>query len=276
MEDAILENLSTRELLNALDAAKHNYGREHASRKVQALRILQTRSIRQASLILKYHEILCFLQAYPDNRELLALVEEALSGFRRLVQDAQEHTTERNHGQLDGSGISGTAITYPFSYATARWLVDSFSDDVCIDWDGFENEEKLLALLPQLVSYLENEALDDQELETRRWLTLGRDEKADLRVLLDLFSRSGLAAQTAETMYDLLDLQVCWRLQGRGASRTLAKLPTARVHYQSRPLSRRKEGLVRLVRKPLTSLRRARKAKAGQLVNAARSALAVR
>ncbi len=276
MEQADLQAKSTRELLDVLDAAKHSYGETDTGTKLRALRILQARTIRQASQLARYHDILCFLQAYPDGKELLALVEGALAGIAGRVDDARAHTSEQNVARLDDTGIAGTAAWYPFSYRMAEWLARSFPDDVSIDWDAFENEDKLLGFLPQLVAYLEYEALDDLELETRRWLTMGQEPNADLGALVGLFSRSGLAAQTVESMYELLDVPVVWRLRGPGASRTLAKVPTARVHYQTGPLSRSKEGVARQVRRPLNSLRQAGAAESDTLINAARAALAVR
>ena len=63
MEDASLEGMSTKKLLELLDSARHDYGRAAASQKLGLLRALGTRQIRQAALLKKYHEALCFLQA---------------------------------------------------------------------------------------------------------------------------------------------------------------------------------------------------------------------
>jgi hypothetical protein len=276
MEDANIDGLPTRELLSALDSIKHNYSPGVADKKLKALHALRGRSIRQASLLLKYHEALCYLQAYPDNRGLLALVEEALGGFDQLVQEARRHTGKRNYGRLDNTGIAGTAITHPFSYVTARWLAESFPADVSIAWNDFEHEQGLLALLPLFVSYLENEAIDDQDLETKHWLTLGQAGRTDLTALIELLVQGNLKPQTTEAMYELLELYVRWRLRAGGASRTLAKLPGSRTHYQTTPLSRRKGDLVRQIGRPLAPLRRSHGDNAQTYINASRVALAVR
>ena len=276
MADVILEGLSTKKLLDLFDSMKHNYGRAAATQKLQALRALRTRKIRQAALLARYHETLCFLQAYPDNRELLALVEDVLDGFDGLVQDARQHTAARNHKQLDNTGIAGTTVTYPFSYTTLKWLVRRFPNALSVDWKGFENEGKLLVMLPEFVTYLENEAIDDPELETRRWLTLGQEGKADVAALLELFENSRLRPQARDVLYELLDLSICWRLHGRGASRTAAKVAVPTVFYQAGPLSRRKGEVARLIRKPLPSVRQAGRDEAEGLISASWAALAVR
>ena len=49
MANAILQDRSTRELLNSLDAVKHSYGEADGSRKLLALRVLRTRDIREQS-----------------------------------------------------------------------------------------------------------------------------------------------------------------------------------------------------------------------------------
>jgi len=276
MEDANTEGLPTGKLLSTLDAIKHSYGPGMADRKLTALHALQGRSVRQASLLLKYHEALCYLQAYPDNSRLLAIVEEALGGFDRLVQDARRHTGNRNYGRLDNSGIAGTTVTHPFSYVTAGWLSENFPADVSIAWDDFEHEQGLLALLPLFVSYLENEAIDDQELETKHWLTLGQAGKTDLTALTELLAQGDLKPEALEAMYELLELYARWRLRGSGASRTLARLPGSRTHYQTGPLSRGKQNVIRQIRRPLSALRHAEGDAARKYVEASRVALAVR
>jgi hypothetical protein len=276
MEDASLEGMSTKKLLELLDSARHDYGRAAASQKLGLLRALGTRQIRQAALLKKYHEALCFLQAYPDSRELLALVDDALDGFAGLVEDVNRHTTARNRKQLDDTGIAGTSIHYPFSYGTAEWLARRFPHDVSVDWDEFEKEDKLLVLLAQFVAYLENEAIDDQELETRRWLTLGQKGKTDLTALLQVLDGSGLRQQVRDALYEQLDLPLCWQLRSRSASRTTARIRPAEVFYQTRPLSRRKEGVARLIKKPLTGVCRPGRSEAERLIDASRAALGVR
>jgi hypothetical protein len=267
---------STKELVNALDSLKHGFGRGAADAKIEALQALKERSIRQASLLAKYHEALCYLQAYPDSRRLLAEIEEALSDVDRLVREAREQTAEGNYSRLDNAGIAGSTVTYPFSYPTARWLAEHFPEDVSIDWDAFEHEDRLLTLLPQFVSHLENEALDDPELETKHWLALGRSGKTDLTALIELLGRSSLGEEAVEAMYELLDLPVAWRLRGRGASRTLARLPGMKTYYQTRPLSRRKADLARHITRPMPEFERAGEADGCRLINASLAALGVR
>lgn len=66
--------------------------------------------------MLRLHEFLCFLRAYPDNQAVLDGAERMLAHFDRRAD------LRRNRAALADTGIAGTAIHYVFFWFTAQWL----------------------------------------------------------------------------------------------------------------------------------------------------------
>src|SRR5262249_1697106 len=120
------------ELIALLERTKGRFGAAEATVKRQALGALARRRIRTTRLLRRYHEVLCFLRAYPDDAALLGAVEDALAAFGTRV------AALRDPGQLDETGIAGTAVYCPLSYPAARWLATRFPDAVEVDWQDAE------------------------------------------------------------------------------------------------------------------------------------------
>lgn len=256
-------------LLRSLETLKHSYTPDATAAKTVALQRLATARLPTARSLRVYHDVLCFLQAWPDNADILAQVEQELAGFERRV-------TGPLRGKLADSGIVGTTIEYPFSYPTAAWLRRQWPADARLNWAAFESEEQLLAYLPWLVTYPENDALDDPGLDTHDWLMTGQRTRTDFAALIDLFARSRLAPPIRDAVYELLALPVAWRLRAASVSRTLAKQPVTTIHFQAQPLDRAKPDLRPLIRQPLPQVQRLSRTAGRQAITLGFSLLAVR
>ena len=98
----------------------------------------------------------------------------------------------------------------------------------------------------------------------------------DLGLLLELFERTGLPEATRDWLYESLALPIQWSPRSVGASRTLARVPPARVFFHAGGLERRVAPLVDALARPLPSLRPAPRALAESLIETARVAMATR
>src|SRR5439155_421980 len=79
----------------------------------------------------------------------------------------------------------------------------------------------------------EGEACSEGGMGWRAWLGVAKGGRpmTDLQLLLELFERTGLPEETRDWLYESLALPVVWRPRGVGASRTLARVPPARVFF---------------------------------------------
>src|SRR4030095_5196333 len=104
-----------RRLVEALAAAAARYSPGDQKQKYELLESLERCAIRHPGTLLRLHETLCFLQAYPDDAPVLELVDRALAGFGSRV--ARLGPAAR---RLHDSGIGGATLDYPFGYPIER------------------------------------------------------------------------------------------------------------------------------------------------------------
>src|SRR6059036_1375581 len=125
-----------RRLVEALAAVASRYSPENRKEKRALLEALERSSVGHAPTLLRLHETLCFLQAHPDDPEVLALVDRALGAIPARVKRLGAGARRR----LYDSGIASTTLDYPFGLPMARWLAARFPGDADIAWPRFHDE----------------------------------------------------------------------------------------------------------------------------------------
>jgi hypothetical protein len=261
-----------RRLVEALAAAAGRYSPENQKQKCDLLERLERCAIRHPGTLGRLHETLCFLQAYPDDARLLELVDRALEAFGGRV--ARLGPAAR---RLHDSGIGGATLDYPFGYPMARWLAARFPRDTEIAWSRFADADRLDETLSLLATAAEGDAFSEGGMGWRPWLRVakGGRQMSDLAVVLELFERTGLPEETRDWLFESVTLPIVWRPRGPGASRTLARLPCARVFFHHTGLDRGPGELMKALRRPPTLIRAPRD-RAEAMIEAARVAMATR
>ena len=273
-------------LLKELEGRRSFYGGGIAGRRIDILRRLGTAHLANARQVLRLHESLVFLRAYPDNAEVLVQVEAMLHDFSERA-DLIEH-----RDALADSGVAGTDIYYRFYWVTARWLARHWPERLTIDWGEFDNRDQLVALLDLLLPYAENVALDMVDRAPKAWLeALGRDGETDATFLIHRFETLDGGETVRERLYEQLDVPI--RLvPGSGdsggsdgfdgsagqptPSRTHAKHPVTRVVYPRRPLDGRRPDLRRQIPRLRPRVRKAWLPEAVALIDRTREAMVTR
>lgn len=67
------------ELLNEFTIHRRRRSKQQSARKAQILQWLRNRSIRTLRLLHQLHDLLIFLRAFPDTREVLQLGKDGLN-----------------------------------------------------------------------------------------------------------------------------------------------------------------------------------------------------
>jgi len=263
-----------RRLVDALHAVASRYGPDDGKEKLRLLEALEAERLRDPGSLIRLHETLCFLQAYPDDPDVLGRVDRALAEFPDRVARLGPAVRAR----LYDSGIANAPLDYPFGYPMARWLATRFPRDCEVAWRRFDEADRLDETLSLLASSAEGDAFSEGGMGWRRWLRVAKGGRrmTDLQLLLELFERTGLPAETRDWLYENLALPVLWTPRGARASRTLARIPPARVFFHEDGLERRGASLAEALAGPLPSVRRAPRALALALIEAARVAMATR
>jgi hypothetical protein len=249
-------------LLDRLDEAKQAFSKRGRVAIERALVQLNRSRINDAETLVRYHETLLFLRAYPQSAMQLKLTEAQLSSFAQRVQKLREAGADLSpleHPEI--SGIAGTAVTDTFSYYIVRWLVRLQPGRVALDSDWVEDEYRLGATWPRFMPLLEEDALVEANVPYRKWLREARPRSvSEIQWLMERFASLRLTDKEKAELYDSLKLYVRWQPAFR-ATRTGMRLPVRKIFYHREPLIKRKDVSLtdELQRRPLplTKLSRA-------------------
>ena len=274
MAESSLVTDRPRALVDALVAAAPRYSPEDRGAKLRLLALLAGRALGDPGLLLRFHEALGFLQAYPDDRQVLEQVDRALVAFPARVDRLRPAALARLHD----SGIVGTTLDYPFGLPMARWLAERLPNDADVAWEEYEGTDQLEEALALLVTPVEEGAFDFGGLEWRQWLRIAKAGRplSDFQLILELLERSVLPEEMREWVFERLGLPIRVWLRGPGLSRTMAKLPWPRPFYHRAGLRRGSVDLAREVRRPLPVQHRVPRPLAESLIEAARAAMLTR
>jgi hypothetical protein len=233
---------NTERLLDQLDTLKSHFGsREHRTIEQILSRLARLR-LTAADTLLRYHEILLFLRAYPQSSATVRLVDRELSNFaKRINQLAAAGADLSILEDPDASGIAGMSVTDTFSYYIARWLVKRAAGRLTIDWDSFEDDYRLAETWPRFMPLLEEDAFVEANVPYPEWLRAASgSRRRELPWLFEQFENLQLADKEKAELYDSQKLYVTWTASYR-ESRTGMRLPVQKVFYHRDPLIQRRD-----------------------------------
>ncbi len=257
-------------LLRQLEALRLQFGPEPARRRRRLLREAGRVSWRRAGDLLRFHELLCFSRAYPDDAGVLVLVERLLRGF------ARREDLGRLRAELADTGVAGADIQYRFYAAMARWAAARWPDRLRIDWEACDPAQ-VEGVLPLLATWSETPALDELGFGAREWLErLKGPREADGAFVAERLGRLGLGTFAHEYLYERLDLWLTLEGGVGGPSRTLARLAGSPVHWQATPPDGRRPDLALELDRPPRAVRAAGPAVGRAVVDLAREAMITR
>jgi hypothetical protein len=262
---------SIRTTLRRLERLLPVYGAGTAPKKRDLLSEAARQGMPDADAVLRLHECLVFLRAYPDDAETSARVAPLLARFARRA-DLRDHRDE-----LADSGIAGTPIYYSFYWATARWLARRWPDRLAIDWDEFEGFDRLEAFLPLLASHSEAPAMDAADLTPREWIDRMRGPReSDAACLIRLFERVPADDFWRENLFESLETPFVLSAGRSTPSRTLARSEDSPIVYQTRPLRRTRPDLREAIALPPVRVTALTAARGRKIVDLAREAMVTR
>jgi hypothetical protein len=261
-------------LAAALAGAASRFSAEARAEKRRLLAALEAAPVGEPAALVRLHEALCFLRAYPDDREILGHVD----GLLRSIPARVRALAPRGRARLHGTGIAGSTLEYPFGLPMSRWLAARLGPHADVAWAAVPDTEKVADALDLLVTPSESDAFSEGGFTVRQWLDVARAGRrlTDLQVLVEAFDRAPLDTALRDWLYESLGLPVRARLEPPEVSRTLATRPTERPAFQRADLRRAGVDVVREARRPLRSLRHASPLLARELIEAARVAMVTR
>lgn len=265
------------QLLDQLDQAKHNFGSRERKLIPTILKSLHSRRFTDAESLIRYHEILLFLRAYPHNSRILQIVETELTAMANRVEQLQAmdaDLTPLEHPEV--SGIAGLAVSDTFSYFIVRWLLRRYPGKIAFNWEWFEDENRLGETWPRFMPLLEEDAYVEANAPYRVWLKSARGRDSEVEWLVRRFDSLPLTENEKAELYDSQKLYVTWSPPFR-ASRTGMRLPLQKVFYQTRALIQRRDvAFAEELKKPSPSITRLSRTQGERVLDMARETSTVR
>lgn len=239
--------------------------------KVGLIRQSLARPPRLPADIIRLHDALLFLRAFPDSPEVLRAARSACDEFSRVSRGLV-----RSRRAWD-SGVVGTFTRVWADLATADWLHGAFPAEVDVDWRALADPSALDGLLRPLVERAEEDAVDSGALSTRQWMALrrGRAFPTDLALLVRgaPTDRSGRRAFAAR--YDAAEIPLRWNLRNSAGSATRNSLRSTPVRYR-RGMRPPPDDPVRFIAAPCPDIGLLAPRRANAVIDVARTAIAAR
>ncbi len=239
---------SMKSNLERAESIRLKFGAEFERQRFELIKRMEAGAFRTPSQLHRYHELVCFARAWPDSPRVLRLSRQITKHFERR-QDLQ-----RFRKRLEGTSIAGTDITYSFYLPTAKWLAKQWPQQLDIDWDNFEEHDRLDELLKHMAVFAEQQGLNSYGFNgiERIQKMRGKNNNADGTFLISLFDLLPMAERVKEHFYDNLSLLFVLRPGPETPSRTRAELRVSKIHYQDRPLGPATIDLKQAAKQPLT------------------------
>jgi hypothetical protein len=277
------------QLLTQLEAAKSRFDSGHAALIAKLLSQLSKLQLNDPHQLIRFHEALLFLRAFPHAPSLIPRVENLLNTFHQRIDRINKDKDKLRAANadmslfddFDTSGISGTTMQDTLSFDVAQWLAHRIPRNVDIAWDDYwddyQAERARGNTWPRFIPLLEEDADVEASIPWPRWLDAARGRQNALPWLLNRFERLPLPARQRSELYDSLRLPIRWRLENLKLSRTRNFTRPRRFYFHNAPLIQRSEvSLSRELSQPAPKLEKLSAAAGESVMHAIREIMAVR
>lgn len=257
--------------LTKLESLKFEFGPDVAAEKQACLRALKSATLKNAEQVERLHETLCFMQAWPDDEDILTIVDEMLAHF------SQRRDLAARKPELLNTGIAGTELAFRFYAATAQWLAAHWPGHVQIDWEDFDNAEAFEPFLNLLACYCETPALETIAMELKDWIDrLRGPHETDASFVIKRLAAVIPNTFLHEHLYDKFDFPLILTPGDDVPSRTHAKYDQSPIQYQVQPLNRSRPVVADEIARRHGETQLVSRAEGRRLVDLARSAMLTR
>ena len=256
---SLIMTSSINQLLDQLDELKNRFGAPESRSVEQILSRLVRLKVNEAETLIRLHEILLFLSAYPQSARVRGLSESILRSFAKQVQALR--AAEVDLTALDDpevAGIAGTTVVDTFTYHIVRWLLARHPAQIKFDWGWFDDSNRLAETWPRFMPLLDEDAFVEANVPYQDWLRAARGRAKELPWLFEQFAAVPRSDREKAELYNSQNLFVSWTPSYR-ATRTGMLLPVSKrnIFYHREPLIQRREISLRdELKKPAPVLKR--------------------
>jgi hypothetical protein len=270
----------TMAMLRKVEAARELRGPGCGAQVERVLAQLKDRTWTDASTLIRLHDALLFLRAFPQSPEVAAAADRLLTGLAKDVIRLRDSGANMDEFDSEAvSGIAGTRLTDTFTYEVARWLAQRYPHQVQADWEKNEDEQyrPMSAVLPGFVPLLADDCFVEADTPFLTWLKNAAGEGRELTWLLEQIDKAAIPVTEKTALYDSLSVEMKWELADGAASRTMARRAVPQFFFHEEPLIRRNQvSLAEELKSPPLPVRKLNRAEAEGILDMCRDAVTVR
>jgi hypothetical protein len=274
-------------LLTQLEASKNQFGPRHVAFVTNLLAQLSKLQLDDPHHVIRFHECLLFLRAFPHAPSLIPRIENLLHTFHLRIEKLRAANADMSlFDEFDTSGIAGTTMQDTLSLDVVQWLVRriprnriSPNPEIAWNdyWEDYPSERARGTIWPRFIPLLEEDADVEANIPWQHWLDAARGRENPLSWLIQRFEQLPLPARQRAELYDSLRLPIRWRLENLKLSRTRNFNRPRRFYFHSGPLIQRSEvSLSRELAQPAPRFEKLSLASGESVMHAIRDVMVVR
>lgn len=260
----------SKELLDRLDEWKLRFGCPDTGPLEQILAEIMSSRFADADALIRLHETLLFLRAYPPSRKVAKLADKILFSFANRIAELESAGGDLSpFEEPEVSGIAGTSLAGVFGYEVARCLASRHPRNVEIAWDRYDETDKLGSVMSRFVPLLEEDWPVEAHPPYHEWVSAARRRGVtDLAWLLERVDSLSLAARDRADRYDSMQSPILWRMGNGLTSRSRLRLPGRNLFVHTDALLRRSDiSLAGELNSPALSTKRLSKAEGRKILD---------
>ncbi len=230
-----------RDPLDRLDERKRRFGPPETDRLERLLARLARTRFRDAGDLIRLHETLLFLRAYPRSREVGRLADVLLFSFAQRIAALEAAGTDLSpFAEPEISGIAGTSLSAVFTYEVACRLAQLHRRNIDVGWDCYDEIDRLAPAALRFLPLFDEDWPVEAHSPFREWIAAARGRRgSDLRWLLERFDSLPVSARRRAEIYQSLQLPLTWNIGDTRISRSRLRLPGRTLYCHREPLLRR-------------------------------------
>ncbi len=215
-----------QQMLAQLERARLRFDPQESAQTASLIAAVARERFSDPALLIRFHEALLFLRAYPANTEVAREADLALFSF------AERTAGVPGLDEPEISGIAGTSFSAVFSYDVARQLAAVYPGRIDADWEGYD-VARLAPWLPPAVPLVYEESVE-ANVPYLDWLRAAKPNgQSDLGWLLQHLTPQA---------YDALELPLRWNLGDSEVTRGRARIHSGNpLFLQEAPLIKRRD-----------------------------------
>lgn len=216
----------TNQELKQLKLLISDFEYEGRKSKLKIINTIAGKKIKDPRQILKYQDLLLYLAAYPDSKQILNLVNSELGRLNEYAASLIHSTSEKTAIAFAGSGIYKSYFIGSFSFEMTSWLQDNFPKSTSFHSFG-ESERSSQEILGLSLLPAETWLMEHQHLPVFKWIKecRGSDNEELLSWILEAMKQNNVPIPIRDLLFDSLQLFISFDLTDKKNASSLLRVP---------------------------------------------------